>query len=416
MTAGGLLQLAARGTQDIYLTGNPQITYFVFVYKRHSNFAYESNEQLFTGSVNFGQHVWCDIDREGDLMNEIFLEVHLPSLNPFPDNNPNYHCSWTNAIGHALIKKVNIEIGGQKIDEHYGQWLDIWSELTISNDKKDGYNNMVGKHENFNSTTQEGELVLFIPLQFWFCQNKGLALPLIALQHHNVRINLQFEEFDKLWVSNNGNKPGLGGDNSSFRQNYSISLARLFVDYIYLDEAERKIFAQNNHEYLISQLQVNSVSLPSDVYSLNLEFNHPVKEFIWVIQTQDIATVGPNSGNDWFNYSNGDSFAPKDPLDKAKFELEGTERIPWRKERYFRIVQPYQRHTSVPDNFIYLYSFAYEPESHQPSGTCNFSHIDNAVLFINTIKNLNKPIINIYATNYNVLTISNGQGGIKFNN
>ncbi len=414
MTAGGLLQLAARGAQDIYLTGNPQISYFVFVYKRHSNFSYESSEQLLTGNINFNQHVWCDIERSGDLMHEVFLEVHLPSLNPNPESNPNYHCSWANSIGHALIKSINIEIGGQKIDEHYGQWLDIWSELTLPTAKKDGYNNMVGKHDNFNSTTQEGELVLFIPLQFWFCQNKGLALPLIALQNHSVRINIHFNDFDKLWVSNNGIKPGLGGDTSSTLQTYNITLARLYIDYIFLDEAERKIFAQNNHEYLITQLQVNSESLPSQLYSLNLEFNHPVKELIWVIQSEDISLIGQNSGNDWFNYSNGDLNFPKDPLNRAKFELEGSERIPWRKERYFRIVQPYQRHTSVPDNFIYVYSFAYNPESHHPSGTLNFSRIDNAVLYIDTISGINNPIINVYAINYNILTISNGQGGIKF--
>jgi hypothetical protein len=214
---GAQLQLAAYGPQDVYLSGNPQITFFVAVYKRHTNFAIESIEQLFHGDINYGKKVFIIIDRIGDLMHEIFLNVTLPTINPLfradvsdevkqiiINQVGDYHCSWTNAIGLALIKNVEIEIGGVVIDRQFGQWMDIWGELTVDASQRDAYNEMIGKHEHFNSTLQEKELTLRVPLYFWFCRNKGLALPLIALQNHEVRINLTFRDFNDLWVSNTG--------------------------------------------------------------------------------------------------------------------------------------------------------------------------------------------------------------------
>ena len=142
---GGVLQLAAYGTQNIYLTGNPQITFFVSVYKRHTNFAIESIREYFIGGADFGKKVSCVVDRYGDLMSEVFLEVDLPRLS-FEDNEKNnIYNSWTNSIGHALIKYVEIEIGGIVIDKHYGQWLEIWNELTIPEEKRNAYNQMIGK-------------------------------------------------------------------------------------------------------------------------------------------------------------------------------------------------------------------------------------------------------------------------------
>jgi len=178
---GGLMQLVAYGAQDVYLTGDPQITFFKVVYRRHTNFALESIEQTFTGSTDLGKSVSCVISRNGDLVSGVHLQVVLPRL---VDDD---HC-YCPGVGHALIQSAEIEIGGQKIDKHYGEWLDIWDELTQSSEKADGYNAMVGKE----LTPHTGGEYLYIPLQFWFNRNPGLALPLIALQYHEVRFAIKF--------------------------------------------------------------------------------------------------------------------------------------------------------------------------------------------------------------------------------
>jgi hypothetical protein len=417
---GSLIQLAAKGVQDIYITGNPQITFFTAVYKRHTNFSIEQIPQYFEGDIAFSRKIWTTLERAGDLVHQMYLEIKLPNLNNDPNANPDYHSSWVNSIGHSMIKQVEFEIGGQIIDRHYGQWLEIWSELSLPDSKKDGYSHMIGKHQSFEPDTQEGPLTLFVPLQFWFCKNIGLALPLIALQHHGVRLGVTFRDFNECWVSSNGNPPGEGGLLSSSVcnpcKNFDIDNVILYVDYIYLDVEERKMFAQKGHEYLIEQLQLNTLSIKDKIeIDINLEFNHPVKELIWVFQSKNVYTDRNPIINQWFNFSDGlDIDNPKDPMDCATFYIEGNERFTCRDARYFRLLEPYYRHTAIPNNFIYTYSFAYKPEEYQPSGTLNFSRIDNPVLHIKLIEELKETFINIYALNYNVLKIESGMGGLLF--
>lgn len=412
---GGLLQLSAYGPQNVYLTGNPQITFFVSVYKRHTNFAIESIQQLFHGIVNFGTKVYCDIDPQADLVHEIFLNVRLPNLNVNPQDNPCYTVSWVNAIGHAIIQHIDIEIGGFLIDRQYGQWLEIWSELTLTAEKEYGYNLMVGKHFDFTTDTQPGPLNLYIPLQFWFNRNIGLSLPLISLQYSKVRIIVAFRNFDELWISSNGLPPGLGGENSSVVQGKTIVDASLWVDYIFLENEERKKFASSPLEYLIDQLQVNTVGVNEKNILVPMYFNQPVKELIWVLQTNRIFQFGPNKAYDFFDFSNGEPI-PGDTIDSATIRFEGQERFKRREPLVFRVVQPYQYHTRVPRNFIYLYSFSLKPEDFQPSGTCNFSRIDNATLdlVLNECVIQKDTQLNIYATNYNVLRIEAGIAGIVY--
>lgn len=445
---GGLIQLAAIGAQNAYLTGNPQITFFVAVYKRHTNFSIECIEQLFNGNATFGKKVYCDIDRIGDLIGEIFLVVKLPKLVPF--DNSNDTISWVNSIGHALIKYIDIEIGETVVDRHYGIWMQIWSELTTTGSKRLGFNQMIGKKENFYSTLESEEMHLFIPLYFWFCRNKGLALPLIALQNHNVRINMGIRDFDELWVSTSNMHPKPVG----------ITSCSLYVDYIFLDDNERKFFAQNTHNYLIEQLQISSNALdtselykcykrdkktcikcetddvnkciitedqelirksgPNDTSKIDLKFNHPVKEIIWIIQNSEIIESEPGIGNDWFNFSDqpyGTNQTPADPFIRGKLIVDGTDRMAMRDAKYYRLVQPYQRHSTVPaHNFIYVYSFGYKPEELQPSGTLNFSRIDSSVFEITIKQGITRPVLQMFATNYNILRIMGGMAGVAYNN
>ena len=422
---GGLLVLAAYGAQDVYLTGNPQITFFVAVYRRYTNFSIIQTPQYFTGDFNFGNKIYCQIERIGDLMNTCFLKVKLPSLVPYnytdeEDNLVEYY--WINSVGHALIKIVNIEIGGNVIDTQYGVWLEIWSELTIPMNKRDGYNSMVGKSNNPINFDNNQELLLYVPLQFWFCRNIGLSLPLIALQYQEVRINLTLRNYSELIISSTGSLI----DNSPNKNPISIETGNLEVDYIFLEENERKIFTKNNLQYLVEQLQVYATSLEpknGDIQGsqiVNFTFNHPVKELIWVIQNTNVLTTYPYGGNEWFNFStqsfkNG-QLNGSDPMTSGKFVLEGQDLTDEKPYKYYRTIVPYQRHTNVPNNYIYIYSFALQPEEYQPSGTCNFSRIDNQELHMTISTELEIPIIQLFAINVNILNIAEGMAGIEYSN
>jgi hypothetical protein len=444
---GGLMQLVAYGAQDIYLTGNPQITFFKVVYRRHTNFAVESIEQTFNGTADFNKRVTATISRNGDLIQQMYLEVLLPAVTTLaPGSTSNV---WTYGVGNALVSQAEIEIGGQLIDRQYGDWMNIWTELTIPAGKRDGYDNMVGnviKNENdfttdpTNVTEQIGGISLttvtttinrlYVPLQFWFNRNPGLALPLIALQYHEVKLNLTLRPFADLI---NVSASGTATTNSLG--------CKLYVDYVYLDTDERRRFAQVSHEYLIEQVQftgTETIASGTSNKNVTLNFNHPVKELIWAHTTSAHATSSTGSNNcKWFNYSGLDA-SGSDSFSTGLLQLNGHDRFSVRFADYFRKVQNYEHHTRVPRvggdltgtradlcqrsfrQYIYSYSFALSPEEHQPSGTCNFSRIDNAVLqltYDNTsVTNGVALNLNIYAVNYNVLRIMSGMGGLAYSN
>ena len=417
---GGLLVLAAYGAQDKYLTGNPQITFFVAVYRRYTNFSIIQTPQLFNGDINFGKKVYCQLERIGDLVNQMFLKIKLPSLESYSytnnDNQIDYY--WVNSVGHALIKVVEVEIGGNLIDRQYGVWMEIWSELTVPLNKRDGYFNMIGKSNNIINYDNNKELLLYIPLQFWFCKNIGLSLPLIALQSQDVRINLTLRNYQELIISSDGSNILESPNKNSI----DIISGSLEVDYIFLEEDERKIFTKNNLQYLVTQTQVSAKSLDNNYISqqVDFNFNHLVSEIIWVVQNGNVLDLYPYGGNEWFNFStqsykNG-RINGSDPMLEGKFLLEGQDLTDSKDYKYYRTVVPYQRHTNIPNNFIYVYSFSLHPEEHQPSGTCNFSRIDSSKLDIKLSEDLNNPIIQIFATNYNILNISEGMGGIEYSN
>jgi len=428
---GGLLQLAAYGAQDIYLTGNPQITYFIGVYKRYTNFSIESIPQYFTGNTNFGQKVFCKIDRIGDLVNQMFLRMDLPDISEYnylDENGEIVEFFWINSVGHAIIKIIEIEIGGTVIDRQYGLWMEIWTDLIIPVDKRPGFYQMIGKTDSPVNLTNNRSLELYVPLHFWFCRNIGASLPLIALQSHEVRINITFRKYEELIISSTGNLLPTTKPPPSIVQTF------LDVDYIFLEDQERKRFAHNTHQYLIDQIQVQALSLsttppPNSSYqgvkpninvehNVVLDFNHPVKEVIWVLQNSTVLSMYPYGGNEWFNFStqsykNGE-INGKDTIVNGKFILEGQDLTNMKPSKFFRLVVPYQRHTCIPNNFIYVYSFALKPEEFQPSGTCNFSRIDNQILYLRVSAELVDPIITIFAVNYNILNIAGGMAGVEY--
>jgi hypothetical protein len=425
---GGLMQLVAYGAQDIYLTGNPQITFFKVVYRRHTNFAVESIEQTFNGTPDFNKYVTATISRNGDLIQQMYLEVVLPVVSGTAATGN----VWVYGVGNALIQKAEIEIGGQLIDRHYAEWLDIWTELSVPEGKRSGYDDMVGNKIGGLDCTDSTTPRLYIPLQFWFNRNPGLALPLIALQYHEVKLNIQFNPGASLCVVT-----------SPATAPTALTSCKLYVDYVYLDTDERRRFAQVSHEYLIEQVQFTgdeSVAENTSSKNFTLNFNHPCKELIWVHRLTSLAQTGPadTEVNNFFNYSSvADAMttaAGLDTFSQGKLQLNGHDRFSVRYADYFRRVQNYEHHTRVPrtlgecysnnsnaptvgarQQFIYTYSFALSPEEHQPSGTCNFSRIDNAVLQL-TYSSPSAQVLKVFAVNYNVLRIMSGMGGLAYSN
>ncbi len=447
--SGGLLQLAAYGAQDIYLSGNPQISFFIAVYRRYTNFSMELIRQNFYGNGDFGQKVYCVIEPIGDLINKTYLRVKLPSLKPYAyydqTTGEQVKFYYVNSIGNALIDQIEVEIGDVVIDRQFGLWLEIWGELTVDVSRRQGYYDMIGKSESPVNLNNDKALDLWIPLQFWFNRFLGSALPLIALQSSQVRINVTFRELSQLIISSNGlpfdpvqcctiiknQNPnlGLGVPNS-----LTISETYLEVNYIFLEDQERKKFAKNNHQYLIEQLQVYSTTLntrgatPSGIDSgplspelfhrIGLDFNHPIKELIWVIQNQTVLSLYPYGGNEWFNFSTQSYRSKKkteeEPMRSCKIIFEGKDRIDYKTAKYFRTVVPYECHTNTPNNYIYCYSFSDKPEQFQPFGACNFSRIDDKELYINISDNIIQPIITVYGVNYNILNIAGGMAGVEY--
>ena len=401
---GGLMQLVAYGAQDIYLTGNPQITFFKVVYRRHTNFSTESIQQTFNGTVDFGNTVTATISRNGDLIHRCYLETQVTSGNA--DNNIGAN------LGSALIKEVSCEIGGQEIDKHYGHWLEAWTQLSERNSagtigtyivaaattsqsgnatngstmfqKMSGMGGQIGL--DMGSASAELKLdPMWVPLQFWFCRNPGLALPLIALQYHEVKVKLTF------------NTQTLCGGNSTFG-----TKSTLWVDYIYLDTDERRRFAQVSHEYLIEQVQHQEFSTAK---SFDLNFNHPVKELIWTgINGAKGSDAGPSTPQLFTT-----------PDTEWRLVLNGHDRFAKRHTWNFSRQQINDYHSGFGSinliDTICVYSFALKPEEHQPSGTCNFSRIDSAQLEVD-----NTTTCHIYAINYNVLRIMSGMGGLAYSN
>ena len=418
---GGLLVLAAYGAQNEYVSGNPQITFFVAVYRRYTNFSVIQMPQYFTGDLNFGKKVYCNLERIGDLVNQTFLKIQLPSLIPYSytnSNNEKVDYYWVNSIGHALIKIIDIEIGGNVIDRQYGIWMEIWSELTVPLNKRDGFNDMIGKSNNVINYNNNKDLLLYVPLQFWFCKNIGLSLPLIAIQAQEIRINLTLRNVNELIISSDGSFIS----NSPNQQEITIENGNLEVDYIFLEETERKVFTKNSLQYLITQTQVYAKSLDNNYLDQQVEFNfnHLVTELIWVIQNGNLLKLRPYGGNEWFNFStkpyeNG-KITGTDTMYEAKFVIEGQDLTDYKQNKYYKTVVPYQRHTNTPNNFIYVYSFSFHPEEYQPSGSINFSRIDNSVLDFKLSTDIENPIMQIFAVNYNILNICEGMAGIEYSN
>jgi len=445
---GGLMQLVAYGSQDIYLTGKPQITFFKAVYRRYTNFAVESIQQDVQASPLFGSQVTVSIQRNGDLLKRIWIEYSPYDLLAGINDSSGYTIAAN--LGHALIDHVDIQIGGQLIDRHYGKWMTIWNYLTESNPtgeqgaidnygtgpgeynpnpiygpagtgdnavtevypRATKYNRMAYTHRSQVDVVSNAGCpqIAWIPLQFWFCKNPGLAIPLIALQYHEIAIIINFSD-----IGNVTNMPITRLTGNEF------SRFAVYADFVYLDTKERKQFAQNAHEYLIEQTQINqSIS----GINIKLTFNHPVKELVWApiplpVRGNTRSTVIPGGASP----NKGFTKSTLTQSNNYKLVLNGAERFTARDITYFTRNQVWECHTGFgsvlfPDS-IAVYSFSLRPEEYQPSGTCNFSRIESAQLVRSALYTNGVPtpdVIDLYAVNYNILRVMSGMAGLAYSN
>jgi len=449
---GGLLQLVAYGAQDAYITGNPHITFWKVLYKRHTNFAVEAMRVNFTGSPVYGQRVVAVVNRNADLVWKTYVEVTLPDTRASATGK-SFDVSWTGGVqrrlGYALLQQIEVEIGGQIIDRHYGEWLYLWESLTADFDKAMKLDTMLGgRQPAITGNTSSAAAcngrpsVMYVPLEFWFNRNPGLALPLIALQYHEVRFNITLADATDLVSKGSWASVAQAAANLPALRDMA-----LYIDYVYLDVDERRRFAQESHEYLIDQLQyTGQQQLTTQAGRIDLTLNHPVKELVWVFQDARKTDCG-SATTASAGYTQ--PFSYDDIVDRARLQLNGQDRFDERYGDYFWKVQRYQYHTgggfgpvaravvdtvssSATDplllgdmNFINVYSFAISPEEHQPSGTCNFSRIDTATLVYDAINTSTTPFVptkttpcnfRMYAVNYNIFRIMSGMGGLAYSN
>lgn len=442
--SGALVQIAAFGTQDVLLMGNPTVTFFKNVVNRHTNFAIETIQQVLQGTSNFGaSNATVQITRDGDLLWRTFIRFRLPRLETTYTFNKAITkpvtivpARWTDDIGHHLINNCTVSIGGSQIDRHYGDWLQIWSQLTLDESKRAGYNDMIGNRYELmgnngrpvfdakwftdNNITYPytghfniPEATVDVPLQFWFCRDPALTIPLVSLPYHDVRIAFDFRPLEHVVI------PPMviatGDDFSNTKISYAAAALQpiVYANYVFLDNAERKRYAQHPQEYLIEQLQYAENPASQGHIDISLNFNHPTKELVFVAQKQtyvqhscsDTTSNTYNIANQLSNYqfTGYNAVANKwalvdgythgmpeygnmsttygNPIEKAELLINGASRVKETDSIFYNRVQPYMHHTCIPQAAgINVYSFALKPESIQPSGTINFSRIDNTIL------------------------------------
>ena len=480
MAGGGLIQLVSIGAQDVYLVGNPQITFFKVTYQRHTNFARECIEQTIQGTQGFNQRLTITISRSGDLVGPMHVEIELPSLlsniasasiSVYNSGNSivtaptqdTFNWCWVNYVGYRILKEVTIEIGGQPIDRHYSTWFYMWFELSTPAAKREGLQKMVGGYDVTEvplglTTNALVDQTLYVPLVFWFNTHPGLALPLIALQYHEVKLYIQTEQLNNCCVLLSNGSSGFGtssvldiewnhpggtnaptlfaGDGSTTPTLTNLSV---WADYYYLDSEERRRFAQLSHEYLIKQVQQITTTFSgftNGAVNQSIDyrtFNHPVSFNVWGFRKTQTG-----AGVDWTNFTNSPPFLQflgVSIVNQHKLVLNGNDRYNDKNADYYNLVQPYNHFTAIPPVGLLCYSYALQPVEHQPSGTLNFSRIDNAANKFSIISSLGalNGLLGatstsvwstsstsyegvVYAVNYNVLRIMSGMGGLAYSN
>ena len=474
---GGILQLVSRGPEDLHLTGSPEVSFFRSAYRRHSNFAIESVKAPFDTPTVFGKRITCTLPRSGDMVGRMYVRLTLPEVHV----PPNRAFRWLNYIGLVLFERVQLLIGGKQVDSHTGEFLYLWNQLTQAPGKFTGYANMVGNvpvltnptYNDTQSTVVIPSETLYVPLEFWFNRDPSLALPLLAMKYHDVRVNIELRPLmDCMWSATkqqDGTWSYAPNEGPSMVQG-DLTDVDIYADYVLLDDEERRMIAESDHEYVVTQVQAQEyVAAAGAAHKVRLNFEHPCKELVFVCQREDfvsdiygVTEVQRPGGKQWFNFSDAFdktylddynfasniapttnanplsyvstlSLAPgganaaslhvsfdggKNPVRKAVITINGTERTSEREGKYYNVVVPYQVHKNVPQCGVCVTSFAIDPESSQPSGSLNMSRVDapelRLTLSSDSLANGRACKVRVYAINTNVLRISGGLAGMVY--
>jgi len=388
------------------------VSFFNYDYKNYKNYVKDTRELNFKNGMKFGQSSSFRFDEDGkfgDLVTNIIITVELPDVSSYVNVNGKKF-GYCNGVGNAIAQTVALRIGGNLVDQHTSEWLDIYSQLTVKPGCKDNYFSMIQKYDDSSYTTTSftGGIV-YIPLQFWFCRNissrnSSLVFPLCSLYNSTIELTLDIRKFTDILVAEDGvltGAPSLDIINSS-----------LLIDYILLEEAERrKYISMPKQINIINQVQSFTYDVQTGVTETSFSLKsmrYPVIEIAFIVRRND-----SQMANDYFNYSNQNSSNisnKKNPINSVRLIFDGSDRIKTSSANYFTHLEPTKVHTNTPVNqFIHIYSFAIEPEKiEQPNGTCNFSELQEPLLHLTFNAPNAASTLYIYAVNYNVLINSNG--------
>ena len=414
----GRVQLASVGLQDKFLTGDPQITYFLQNFKRHTKFALETLDNPVTGDIGFGNEIRCIVPRKGDLIRTIFLKVEL---SPITGGND---AGYTNSIGHAMIDYADLVIGGQTIERLTGEYIEIYSDMFVSDSQQEGVTELTGK-----TTTRTGlgpastvpaatvdyygvyPRIFIIALPFYFYKHDSLSIPLNSLYRQEVEVVVKFRPVEQLIVATNG----VPSDYTAAINNISVP-----IEFVFLSEDENNFFRNRETDYVITQLQRSSYTMEANDLSktVRLRFVNPVKEMFFIIQNQSNVIPNVVSGNSRFDFANSQNLNSPiyNQIQSMKLTFNNDVQIEddVADALFLRRIQPMLSHTRSPSLYIYNYSFSLHPEKYIPTGQVNMSRIQNTLLTINTTPNTIKRNVRVYARSYNVLRFRDGIAGVLF--
>jgi hypothetical protein len=474
---GGLMQLLAVGAQDQYLSISPQMSYYKQIFRRHTNFSMQGVRNTFNSVpvLNGTSRITstCKIGRVGDLLSDIYLSFQLPDIYCNINDNDDLRFRWIPNVANYMIYSYSLSIDTQLIDQRWGEWMDIWNQLSLTYDKQVGYEKLTGNIEEFIAPKSLKPLVIlsnnrfaysyypaatqtrpsipnkvfYVPLDFWFCKNPALALPLVSLQYQTINVSIEFRAIEDLYqiydkYSGQYYSP-IGfrnlpyyASNPDYTYSYNaidVSISRftayggggpsivnlnayLECNYIFLDTVERNTIAASSSDFLIERIYRTNLGgiQQNGSATIDLPISNSIKELIWILRRSNAHIY-----NDWGNYTatspENTNFAT---LNTAKILWNGAERFEEKPGAYFNLLQPYQYHSSTPREGIYVYSFALYPEKLQPSGTFNASKITTIQLYITTNKILNNNSsdyeISIYSLYYNIFRVIGGSGSMVF--
>lgn len=485
--------MLAVGVQDEHLVQDPEVSLFTQAYRKYSNFSTESVAQTVVGNADFGRKITVTLARNGDLVSNMLLEVTLPCIHETAEDGDAVH--WIKKVGLHLVKRAALHVGGQLIDQYTGQFSDLWHQLTLPAAKEAGFNQMIGNIEELYEPTVTRmyggtpQYRVYVPLLFWFCNSKHTtsALPLLAMQYHDVKVTIDFETLDNLLLKSKEFGEGVNAidddakpldetadlnnlftkfnskvevvpekQKDDFKQafqklvemvgpkylaktsiqdiadmlqtveitkrasasDYTVNSGldvTVYTEYVYLDQLERKQFAQQTHEYLITQVQESGVHCMlggASAHRMELNFSHPVREIIFVAKLPN--EVEPSE----YGIQPGNPIATlpywTSTIEEATLTANGNELFTKRHGSYFDCVQPYLHHSRTPGRGVCCYNFGLDAESATPNGALNFSRLDHCMLELKLQTGVDKADVYVYAVNYNVLRVMGGLAGIAY--